>query len=629
MSLLAGLLQLDGAPAASVDLPDWPDRPHHVPDSSGVFVDHSLVFAWRLRWHTPEAAAEHPPFTSPDQRFVVSYSGRLDNRADLIARYQLSGQVSDGDLFATVFARDGMNGLAHCVGDFVVAAWDRVDRRVWLARDAVGHRPLFYLHDTRRLVWSTDLRMLRRGVATTAAPNVGVLAEHLSGHLVSRTESVFAGIQRVPPAHAVTITPGDAAMRAIEYWTPPMTMPRRRPDAELIDEFRARFTQSVRACLRAYGPVAAELSGGLDSSSVVAVSAAEGAAAPATYSAVFPGTPFAGDGERLDESPFIDEMAAAVGASSFRWDPRTAGADDWLRALRVHGDLPDAPNADALRWPLARAAAESGHRVLLTGIGSDQWLTGSVARLPDLMRRGHWGEAWRFFHAAQGRDRLEASSGPMWQRIAAAMAPPLVRRLARRVRPARPWPSWMSDRFAESAGLRERYAQLTVGVPERGDRVLRELLLRLASAEGPYVRESVFRTANDTGVDARHPFFNRDLLEFMLTLPDDLRFRHGQTRYIVRQAIGPLLPPRIASRLDKGDGTTLYTHAIADVLAALPDHQYRVVDAGWAYGNGVRAALAPFRVPQSRLRVPLPADGSVWDLLAVECWLRAVEAGQA
>ncbi|MBP6715874.1 MAG: hypothetical protein KA205_03365, partial [Acidobacteria bacterium] len=113
------------------------------------------------------------------------------------------------------------------------------------------------------------------------------------------------------------------------------------------------------------------------------------------------------------------------------------------------------------------------------------------------------------------------------------------------------------------------------------------------------------------------------------TLPDDLRFRHGQTRYIVRQAIGALLPPRIASRLDKGDGTTLYTHAIADVLAALPDHQYRVVDAGWAYGNGVRAALAPFRVPQSRLRVPLPADGSVWDLLAVECWLRAVEAGQA
>ena len=626
MSVLAGILHLDGASGAVDDVAGASGRPGAGCDAIGGFAEGPLAVGWQYRWTTPQSVSERLPLICPEGRLVLSYSGRVDNRDELIARYQVRAHASDGELLVTALSRDGVAGLRHCVGDFVLAAWDRVHRRLWLARDALGHRPLFYTHTRQRVMWSTDLRILRAGPARDARPNAGFLAEFLSGAVVSQDETAFDLIRRVPPAHALSFAPGDPSMTATEYWTPPQALPPRRSDADLIEEFRERFTVALSASLRTREPVAAELSGGLDSSSIVARTAELAGYVPDTYSIVFPGSPYAADGERLDETPFIDAMVAAVGAKSFRHDPRMTTRADVLRVLQAHGDLPDWPNADLVRWPMARAAAAAGHRVMLTGLGGDQWLTGTVARLPSLVRTGHLIAAWRFFNEATGPSGLETERWPMARRVTAASAPLFVKQAFRRVRPARPWPSWLRPAFVAETHLAARLRALPDRVPSHIDPVLRDSLTRLASADGPLAREHLFRSADDAGVEARHPFLDRRFVEFALTLPDDLRFRHSQTRYILREAMGARLPPLIARRQDKGDTTMLLTHAVREALTDLPLATLRIADLGWVDGDWMRASCREFLAPGAAARVPQPRDLLVWSAVAVEVWLRAFEA---
>ena len=624
--MFAGVLHLDGAPGAVHELVCAGVAPAGGWDQDGGYAEGPLAFRWQYRWTTPESVDERQPLICHDRRFVVSYSGRIDNRDELIGRYRLAADAGDGALLAAALSRDGAAGLRYCVGDFVVAAWDRVERRLWLARDAIGHRPLFYARDRERVMWSTDIRVLRAGPARDARPNAGFLAEYLSGLLVSQDETAFDLIRRVPPAHALSMAPGDSSFASTQYWMPPQSLPPRRGDRELIEEFTERFTTAVRASLRARGSVAAELSGGLDSSSIVALTSELAGTAPDTYSVVFPGSTRAPDGERLDESEFIDTMVAAVHARSFRHDPRATGCDDVLRVMREHGDLPDWPNADLVRWPMARAAAADGHRVLLTGLGGDQWLTGTVARLPALVRAGHFGDAWRFARDAVGQEGLEAEWRPMLRRVAAAALPESVKRTIRALNPARPWPSWVRDSFAADVDLAARL-RAAPGYPlSDRDPVLRDALAQLVSAEGLLAREALFRSTDDAGVDARHPFFDRRLVEFVITLPDDLRFRNGRTRHILREAMGTRLPATIAARTDKGDSTLLLAHAVRAAIAGVSLDQLRVADLGWVDGGWMRAACAELS-ESAATRVPGPRDLYVWSAVAVEVWLRSVEGG--
>lgn len=625
MSLLAGVLRLDGAPVAPGDEPGFASASVPTSDTTGQHADGPVLFHWRLRWTTPEAVTERRPAVSNDQRFAVSYSGRLDNRDELISRYGLPPGAGDGAFLAEVFSRDGASGLRQCVGDFVLAAWDRIDRRLWLARDALGHRPLYYIRDRHRVVWATDLKVLRNAAGRDLTPNAGFFAEYLCGGVVSRDETVFEAIRRLPPAHAIAFAPGVAEHTLTEYWLPETSPRAPQSDAALIAEFGDRLDVAVRACTRMHGSVAAELSGGLDSSSIATLATASIGAPPATYSMVFPGTPFALDGEVLDESAHVDVMVAALGATSRRHDVRLTTDTDVLRVMRAHDDLPDWPNADLVRWPMARQAAADGHRVLLTGLGGDQWLTGSVARLPHLVRQGRLLEAWRFFRSAYQRDGLEALPGPLVTRLAVAAAPRWAKRAFRAIRPAQPWPDWLQPSFIADTNLPARLRVLPSRVAAVSDAVLRDSLTRLASGEELLMREHAFRTGDDAGVEMRHPFFDRRLVEFVLALPDDLRFRDGVTRYILRQAIGPRLPQSIAARRDKGDSTILLSHALSRVLPGMSLRSLRVADAGWVDGDRVRAACAPFVSGNVDAHVPVGSDGAIWSVIAVELWLRAIQ----
>lgn len=621
MSLLAGALWLDGATRTPATLA--PNLP--VTDCSGQHVDAPAAFTWDLPALTPESRREPLPIVSADQRWVVTYSGRIDNRDELIARYGARAEASDGELLTVAVERDGSQGWRHAIGDFVIAAWDREHRAIVLARDAIGHRPLFYAREAGRVLWSTNFRDLSHRLSTRPAPNAGFLAECLSGAVASLDETVLTGVFRLPPSTVLTIPASHGQPTFTTLWQPPTSLPPRRTDDDLIAELSVHLDRAVRECVRG-GRVACELSGGLDSTTLLALATEQLGSAPATYSIVYPGAPFAPHGDRLDESGFIDTATRRFGAASTRFDPRAFASAATLRVMHAHGDLPDWPNADFMRWPMVSAAAADGHRVVLTGVGGDQWLTGTSARLPALLQRGRFVEAYRFYRAAQVRPGMEASARGLLRHVVSALTPRGVARAYRLARSARPWPAWITPRFARAAGLEDRLARLTLRMPKVGDPVLRDSLMRFAGAEGAAAREGIFRSADDAGVEARHPFFDRRVVEFVMTLPDDLRFRDGQTRFILRRAMAARLPTEIASRRDKGDGDMLTILALSRLLRDMDLRSWRLADAGWVDGDALRAASAAFLATNPWVRPPSVADHRLWDAVSVELWLRAREA---
>jgi asparagine synthase (glutamine-hydrolysing) len=565
---------------------------------------------------------------SADGRWRIGWSGRIDNRSELVSRFTIDPTLDDGRLMAEVIAAGGVGAIGQAIGDFALAAWDSVDGCLWLARDAIGFRPLFYREE--RGPHGTQIRF-----ATALGPfgepgsrpeaNPGFIAEVLAGLVVSGHETALAGVFRVLPAEALRFRAAERAPRRETLWRPPTVLPPRRSDADLIDECRERFFAAESASICGSDRVSAQLSGGLDSSAVVAAARDLRGAAPDTYSIVYPTFPRDADGELIDESPFIDAVTAATGARSVRFEPLAPGAftaRDLLRVTTSHGDVPYLAIVDALNYPLFTRAAADGHTAMLTGLGGDFWLTGSMARLPWLLRRGQLGDAWRFFRAARHPETLNASLAQFSAHLVTAFTPDRVRAAYRRRRPARSWPDWIPAAFAGRVQLAERLRRLSDRVPKVDDDVLQDSLRRLSLAEGLLTRETLFRAADDAGISVRHPMLDRRFVEFAITLPDDLRMRGGEIRYIFRRALSGVLPEEIRVRRSKGDATIITGLAISRLLGGRMPAFERAAARGWLDASRLAPSVAPFLAGDPLQRSPRASDDQVLHAVAVELWLQ-------
>ena len=567
---------------------------------------------------------------SADGRWLIAWSGRLDNRAAVARQFARSPADGDAQLAAEAIATGGIIALGAAIGDFAVVAWDLAERCLWLARDAIGFRPLFYLHALDHVWFSNEMRWLTNGPARGRAINEGHIAELLAGVVVNVAETRTEGVQRVLPATALGFEFGKSAPKQVTLWRPPTGLPTRRSDAALIEEFRERFTTAVARSIGSDERVSTQLSGGLDSTSVTGVVSALSGRAPDAYSLVYPSLPTARDGEMLDESPFIDAAVAAIGCRSVRIEPLGRDAlerSDFLRVMTAHGEIPDFPVTDALNYALFARAAADGHRVMLTGLGGDYWLTGSTSRLPALIRRGRWLAAWRFHRDARRNDTIEATTEQIRAHLAARLAPRWAKSLYRRWYSPRVWPAWLPDQFTRRVHLGARMRRLSARVPEVDDDVLQDSLMMLTLAGPLLARESVFRAAADAGAasgagfDVRHPMLDREFVEFVMTLPDDLRLRGQESRFILRRALGDVLPPMIRDRRSKGDATTLVGVAISQLLAGRSSIDGYASARGWIDPARLWPRLQPLSLANARDRVPAEGDDHLWAAVAVETWL--------
>lgn len=485
---------------------------------------------------------------------AVVADARLDNRDALAAELGLARSAGEGAVIAAAYARWGEDALPRLEGAFAFALWDAPRRRLLCARDMMGMRPFHYRHEGASLAFAQTAGALADGAR---APRDAAVADFLHGRVLDADGTWFAGVRRLTAGHSLVFERGTLRLRCYRRITPLPPGAERREPAEAL---RARLDAAVARRAQGEADVGVLLSGGLDSSSIACLlrdqRAREGAPPLPVYAMMFR------EPERSSERRHFDAVVATGGFA-----PRVLELDGYAPFDRFEAllDLTDgptlSPNLACMRH-VAAAAAERGTTVLLDGHGGDEVVSHGYGLLDELAARGAWlallGEArgaadnygrsrWVLARriAARHRDRrLDA-------RIIAKLLAPLDREAA----PAagRPPAHLMARDLVERSGIAARLRAAAPTGP--ADSEAAHHLAVLADPLQAYAFEVHAAFYRGMGVTARYPFWDREVVEFCLSLPAEAKLSRGWSRLVLRRAMGGIVPASILARRDKLDFT--------------------------------------------------------------------------
>lgn len=570
---------------------------------------------------------ERPLPGSPpqDPQLRVTFDGRIDNAGELrsalgVATVRASAEP-DAALVLEAYRRWGHACPDHLRGDFAFALWDEARRELFCARDCFGARPLYYCDARGRFALASEMRAFRRLPEPPRVINEGRIADYLVGDLegIDKVSTPFTDIHRLPPGHSMTVGREGTSIR--RYWAPDPTVEIRRADpAEYAEELRCLLSQAVERCLRGDG-VSVMLSGGLDSSSIAALAGRLhdrlGLAPVDAVSAVIPDDP------DCIESRCVRIASGLPGIHPHHVEPAALGG--FVASLdRLLYDADDYHDSWSMHVPLAvyARAQQLGLRVMLDGVDGDIVTSLGQGYLTCLARSGRWGTTVR---EARGlADFMEEPSWRLCYRAArAVLATTLVGRLWRRSRGPKPEVSGgsiINPGFAERVAVTERLATMRETMTPRSGTTAG---MHAAALDAPFVTvalERYDRLASAHSIEARHPLFDRDLVEFCLAMPWHQKRREGCRKWGLRSAMRDLMSHGLCWRTD-------YEHLGPRFYRAwfeLKDEEMRDFVSGHLDEIEDYVSVPLVRAAYDRFREGQEADDGfkVWQAFSLWHWVR-------
>ena len=494
---------------------------------------------------TKESRHESQPFLTPSKAFLT-WDGRLDNRDELISALgdDLTPDCPDVSIVAATYERWGSDGFARLIGDWALSIWEPSTHSLFLAKDPIGIRHLYYTLEDNQVTWSTILDPLvllpDRKFALCEEYIAGWFSFFPATHLTP-----YAGIHAVPPSALVLIRNGQANVRT--YWDFDPTMGiRYHSDTEYEEHFRAAFREAVRRRLRSDKPILAELSGGMDSSSIVCMAdriLGSGSAQTPHLDTV---SYFDDSEPHWNERPYftkVEEKRGHIGCHiNLRADGKNALGLKFTSDRFLPTPWSDPSRASESRRQFIECLNLHGARALLSGIGGDE-VTGGVPtptwELADLMVQGQlrilgsqlkaWALSKRkpwfhlFFEAA--RSFLPLSSMPAAKRPAA----------------------WLCSEFVK----RNRAALCGYDQRLRLFGPLPSFQVNMATLHALRRQLSCVALPLEPLYEKRYPFLDRDLLQFLYAIPRHQLLRPGHRRSLMRRALVGIVPDGVLNRKRK------------------------------------------------------------------------------
>jgi asparagine synthase (glutamine-hydrolysing) len=514
---------------------------HRGPDSDGVFVDGPAGLAAR-RLAIIDLETGDQPLANEDGSIHVVQNGEIYNYEELRARLEHAGHrfATHGDTEVLVHAYEewGLGFAERLRGMFAVALWDAPRRRLVLARDRFGIKPLYWRADGGTLLFASELRALPRG-----AIDLDALEAFLAFNSIPAPLSIFAGTRKLPPGHLLVREGGGPRL---ERFARPGPLPERAgaDEAELVEELRARLRDSVRAHLVADVPVGVLLSGGVDSGVLAALAAQESGEAVRTFSIGFEEASF----DELDGARAVAERYGTI----HRELVLRPDAALLLPALAEAFDEPFADSSALPTYLVSQLAAEDV-KVALSGEGGDELFGGYytyaadllalrvgalaplarplVERLPSSSRRASFDYRAKRFVRGAHLPPLERHHA--WKEI---FSPELRAGLTGRAHPFDPVDLYR-ERFAETEGA--------------------DLLARLQDVDfGIYLVDDLLvktdRASMAHSLEARVPFLDASIAGFAFALPRRQKVRGLAKKVLLRKAAEPLLPRSVVHGRKRG-----------------------------------------------------------------------------
>ena len=595
---------------------------HRGPDGAGLYSDAHCVLAHR-RLSIVDLAGGHQPLSNEDGTVWVTYNGEIYNHTDvrpaLDARGHRYHTKSDTETIVHGYEEWGDDCVHRFRGMFAFAVWDATARRLLLARDRLGVKPLYWARAGNRLIFASEIKSILASEFITAEPNEAVIPEVLATRSSSGADTLFRGIFKLLPGHRLLFQNGDVQIE--QYWDLPLDGPdpelARLDDRDLIDRFRELLRESVRLRLMADVPLGMFLSGGIDSSAVAALMSQEVQRPITTFSVAFADHAF-------NELAYSREVARAVGADCHEVvidDRDFFGA---LPRLVWHEDEPIAhPSSVPLHF--VSALAREHVKVVLTGEGSDELLAG-YGKYPRAL-----------FNWRAGGIYERVVPAPVRSAVASSMVthvPGRLGRLARRsfLAMARRPETMLLDNFAGMPVRLQRElldARCRIGDPyapsldyfERANGANGVLGRLLYTDVKTYLVELLMKQdqmSMSASIESRVPFLDHKLVEFASRLPERLKLRGLTTKRILREAMHGILPESILRRSKMGFPVPFAHWMRAGWNAAAQDVllDRRTRERGLMNTDAVAALLDDHRDGRRN------GGDAIWALLNLELWYR-------
>jgi asparagine synthase (glutamine-hydrolysing) len=528
---------------------------HRGPDDEGVSAQADFGFGMR-RLAIVDLSGGHQPMESDDGRFVVTFNGEIFNYPALRRELELQGHRfrtnSDTESILRGFVSWGAGVWSRLEGMFAVALWDRCERTVHLARDPLGIKPLFYTLQNGGLAWGSELKALYPVPGLAFSPRAKSMDEYFAfGHVLG-PHTIYDEVRKLEPGCSLTLAP-HGGPRIERFWEFRYRPAPTASEEEWIDSFRSKFLDVVKRHLQSDVPLGAFLSGGVDSSAVVAAMTRVTDEPVRTFTIGFADNGF-------DEAPYARRIARHLGCRHTEQRVELENAATILPALARCYDEPFADPSAIPTWYVSRLAREQV-TVALAGDGGDELFAGYGRHYNERLV-----QTFRpLFTLAAAAARLPALPLPRWnylrQRLAKvsadAMLPDTFQRFfskyqlsprSARARLYRPEFVAQLDAGDELERLAAAYFPRRVSSDPVEDLLYADTVVRLPDD----MLTKVDRASMAHSLEVRVPFLAHTFVDFAATMPIALKLRGATGKYIVRRAVGPWLPPGILERPKQG-----------------------------------------------------------------------------
>ena len=625
MSAIGAIFNFHGKPLDPAQLLSlWTGLAPRGPDGGDFVIQHSLGICYRAFHTNRESRLETQPLVATDGRILCA-DLRVDNRDELIDQLHdlLHGpktNITDVEIVMASHERWGDMFPAHLIGEFALVLWNPVDKSLLMARDHIGARTLYYHQNEETLFCSSELLPL----LDTSGVSLEIADEYIADYLAHNPETwstPYKNIHALQPGCFVKVTPG--RHREQRYWELNTSKQiRYKTDTEYEENFLHLLREAVRSPLRADGPVFADLSGGLDSSTIVciadAIIANRDVPCPRleTVSQVFDDSPTSDERKFIK---YVEEQRGRTGHHLPEEEYRLFAST--IKAVRV-GTINKCLNSFEYHRALCSAMRNSGARVLLSGQGGDEMLncgTSPASELADLLFE---------FHPLQLHRSLKVWSQSLnkpyplllWKY---SILPCLSERMQfmlssnRVVKKSR----WVNAEFAKRLDLYERMrgASDIFGCRLPSARMQSRGFVAVVQSIAAGCRREI------GDIEVSYPFLHRPLVEFLQAIPFEQRVRPGETRTLMRRSLRGLLPDKILRRQSKGNPTEAFFRAVIREFSWLSEmfEEPRVCSYGYIDGPKFKAEL-------NKARMGCEVNTSLLSrMIPLEIWLRSVESGYA
>ena len=584
------------------------------PDNCGSYAKAGISILYRAFHTTKESRCEIQPHLT-ESGVVITWDGRLDNRAELIRqlRSRLTISSTDVSIVAAAYEEYGTDCFSKLIGEWALSIWDPKSRSLMLVKDPIGIRHLYYSIEKKQVTWSTILDPLVLFAGHSFALNEEYIAGWFSlfpaAHLTP-----YVGIHSIPPSSSVLIREGKHIVN--KYWKfDSRKRIRYTTDAEYEEHFRAVFAEAVQRRLRSDSPVLAELSGGMDSSSIVCLAdtiIARGAAETPRLDTIS----YYDDSEpNWNERPYftkVEEKRGRVGThidvgsqQSFKFE----FDNDHFAATPLSGGV--YPSEASRQF--AACMTSQGNRVVLSGIGGDE-VTGGVPtpipELENLLARGH------FTTLAHQLKVWALNKRKPWFYLlfdaARRFFPAAFVGVPKHKRPA----PWFNSAFVErnraALGGYDDRTKLFGPLPTFQEAVstLKVLQRQLGCDTVP----------SEPHYERRYPYLDRDLLEFAYAIPREQFVRPGHRRSVMRRSLVGIVPDELLNRKRKAYVARAPMAAISAEWSHVTDLTQHMVCSLLDIVDAEKF-LEALQMARHGQEVPTV---TVIHTLSIECWLRGL-----